>query len=145
MSIPSRFFVVTMLLVFSAISAFAADGCYVFLSVPEPRIYYVQQPGSTGTPVQFFQGSPFYNVNCPAGASTATTHPVITGDATTPRMNCWAEKYRGTNFNNSGNYIYNGYLVSYTFMPCPIDDYIVIVIIGMAGAGVVRLRRKNLA
>ncbi|UKT66044.1 hypothetical protein [Pedobacter mucosus] len=119
--------------------AFTAEGCYV--DNGPPRIYYRQQSGSDPNPRIHFFTSANYSVACPTGASSTTTHASVSGDATNPRTICWADyKSTGTNVNNAGEYNYNGRLVIYTLIQCPIDDYIPIFILLMAFIGAVKLR-----
>ncbi|WP_316829966.1 hypothetical protein [Pedobacter aquatilis] len=125
-------------------NCFALQGCRVTLSVPETRIYYQQYPGSQNNPVRYFTGSDYYNENCPANAGYSTTHPGNISNTTIPGTVCWTDFIGpGTNPNNAGNYRYNGFLVTYDFVPCPIDNYMPCLLVVMGGLGVITIKRWN--
>jgi len=139
-----------MLLVCPAVSVYAQSvGCYVTLSVSSPQMFYQQEPGSTGTPVRFYNNVS-YNTTCPAGASTSTQYAAFLGNTTSPGTVCWAQRKAGAatapnpNPNNAGEYNLNGFLATYSIRQCPIDDYIPLVAIGLTGAGIICLRKKAL-
>ena len=134
----------TLLLTGFAINCYAIRGCRVTLSVPQTRIYTDRYPGSQASPVLFFDNTNVINESCPVGATSSITHPGNVSNTTTPGTVCWAEFIGpGTNRNNAGNYKYNGFLVDFIMVPCPIDDYVPFLLIGSAGLGLFLLKRRT--
>lgn len=146
MSIPFRLISVTILLICTVTSVFAADGCYITTGVPEPRIYYVPTTGTT-QPRRFFSGDYHHPVNCPPGSNSSSYHAVDDGPQMPPVSpnRCYAN-YVGTGggLEHSGNYTLNGTPINFRLQQCPIDDYIPLLLVGLAGVGFVMVRREIL-
>lgn len=148
MSIPGHLFALFILVVCSAVSTCAQSvGCYVTLGVSSPQMFYQKETGSTGTPTRFFSNVS-YNTTCPTGASTSAQYAAFLGNTTSPGTVCWAQRKAGAatapnpNPNNAGEYNLNGFLASYSIRQCPIDDYIPLIAVVLAGIGCISFRRK---
>ncbi|QPH38747.1 hypothetical protein [Pedobacter endophyticus] len=144
MYFPSRLIAGITMLVCFAMDCHADYGCYITTvgGAPETRVYYQQYAGTSNTPVRFFTGTAYRNVNCPSGSTSSTTHPGNILATTMPSTGCWADFVGpGTNVNNSGNYRLNGYLVTYDIVPCPLDDLLPLTLVIFGGVGAVVLRK----
>lgn len=143
----SKIFLGLTVLLGFAVNCFADYGCYITTvgGAPETRIYFQQYPGSSNTPVRFFTGNAYENVDCPSGATASSTHPGNISATTMPTTACYADFVGpGTNVNNSGNYRLNGYLVTYDFVPCPLDDLLPYAFLSFGGMGVFLIKRKDM-
>lgn len=143
---PKSFSISVFLFLITASKIYADTGCLVTLSVPENRIYFQQYPGSQSNPVRFFT-STYYNVACPVGANASNQHPGNISNTTSPGTVCWAEfnggqNGTGTNPNNAGNYRLNGFLVNYTMVACPLDNYALVALSALAGVACYYIRKS---
>lgn len=146
MSIPSRLFKVSMLLVCSYSSVFSQTqtGCYVPVAGAAGRstvdlIYNTPQPGEPEG--KFYTTTTSYRVSCPSGAGTSTLFAGNIRDAI-PGAGCWVE-YKGGGTQYPNNYWQNGRVVTFTILQCPIDDFSPFILIGAAGLGFEMIRRNR--
>lgn len=132
-----------------AVSCFGQYGCLVDPSGSAgrstvSRIYYNQQPGENNNPVIYYTINGFYNITCPAGATSSTRYAVNQGNTSMPSIACYVEyKNNGSPFGYPNNYYQNGRLVYFRVANCPIDDYLPFMLLGSAGLGVFVLRSRN--
>ena len=116
-------FCLTIFILFFFATAKAQTGCVV------GGTYIYNVPDGT------FSGVPAFRVNDPITSYgvLASSYCITSGAANTCYVNSYTTTY-------SSSY---GTLVSYSGLPCPIDDYIPLVFIVLSVAGVYHIRRKS--
>ncbi|MCX3266536.1 hypothetical protein [Pedobacter agri] len=147
MSIPFKIFATLVVLACCAINCFGQTGCFVPVAGSAgrstvDRIYTNPQSGEP--PGKFYTTAVSYTATCPPGASASTTYAVNISDVV-PGTGCWVDyKNDGSPTQYPNNYYQNGKLVNFRVANCPIDDYISLMLVGLAGIGFVMVRRVTL-
>ncbi|MDQ1139413.1 hypothetical protein [Pedobacter agri] len=148
MSIPFKILATLVVLAWSAINSFAQYGCRVDPAGAAGRfnvtkIYTNQQSGANTNPVRFYSNSSPYDISCPSGATRTTVYAANVSDYV-PYTQCFVEYMGSGTTTQPFNYYQNGRLVNFRIANCPIDDYIPLMLVGLAGMGFVMVRRKCL-
>ena len=136
MCIPGLFSATLLVLACCAINCFSQTGCFVPVAGSVGRstvdmIYTALQPGES--PGKFYTTAIAYRLTCPAGASSLTTYASMVQDAI-PSAGCWVDfKNDGSPTQYPNNYYQNGKVVTFNVGQCPIDDYIPLMFLGVAG------------
>jgi len=141
MSISSRLIAVSTLLVCAITPVFCQTGCLVPPAGSAGRssvdvIYTSPQPGET--PGKFYTTETSYQRSCSSGAGSSTSYAANVVDVA-PSSGCWVE-YKGGGTQYPNNYYQNGKLVNFSIVECPIDDYVPLLFLGLAGVGFITAR-----
>ncbi|KQN36126.1 hypothetical protein ASE92_08315 [Pedobacter sp. Leaf41] len=149
MSIPFKILATLVVLACCAINCFGQYGCRVDRDGSAGRftvskIYVNQQTGANTNPVRFYSNNAPYDISCPPGASSSTIYASNISEYV-PYTQCFVEYMGSGNTTQPFNYYQNGRLVNFRIANCPIDDYIPMMLVGLAGVGVVAVRRTQLS
>lgn len=99
-------------------------------------IYTSPQPGET--PGKFYTTETAYQRTCNSGTGSSGSYAANVVDVT-PSSGCWVE-YKGGGTQYPNNYYQNGKLVNFSIEACPVDDYVPLLFVGLAGAGFMKAR-----
>ncbi|MGF1925387.1 MAG: hypothetical protein ACQUHE_14520 [Bacteroidia bacterium] len=136
MNALNKYLLAVLLICFASMASAQTNGCYVSGTL---RMYY--QTPTPANPTTYFEGSA-YHLNQDYCGTVSQYYTFASGPS---GSNCWAS-YKGSGSKtNSSRYNIAGKKATFNLVVCPIDDYIVPLMLASGGFGCFYLRRLRLS